>query len=566
MLDLGPIGTRFRDITLLGGTGPMLYRATHTALGHPVLIKVMPRLSDGASAQAALFLRGARAAARLDHPHIVRVYDLTSGPTADILVQEFVDGPTLDEVLRALPDGRLPVEQAFAIATDLAAALAVAHTAGLVHRNLSPSAVSLTRAGAVKLSGFEAASRTPDPDGSDPWDADPQLGNPLYTAPEQARDGTVTPRSDVYSLGALLYRMLTGRPPIVGNSAAALQYKKQRDDPPPPSRARNDLPAGVDELVRRLLARNPAERPGDMTEARDAFRRLAAPAPAPERDRRDDVLLNYPTPIAQSYARVWREWDWGVRRDGLFELVEAVVKYCAVAAVLAASDARGQSPPPHLEQLHRPSFGVWLSYLRAAVELPRGASPFVDQMRDTLYAGPVGRRVSDLLQEVVQDRNAAFHGRARRPTPDDDTPYRELLPKAHDLLASLRWLTEFPLVQIHDIDNLDDSDDDPHPYLIRYRLCAGVVPSVGPENQVRLARRVGKNRLGLLDTARRTFLDLAPFVRYARCPVCAEDDVFVYNGMPDDRKVVLMSCHGPHEFEEETTDDPFAKRGIVWSH
>ena len=275
MLDFGPIGSRFRDVALLGGSAPVLYRAVHAGLGCPVLIKAMPRLSAGTSAPAALFVRGARAAARIDHPNVVRVLDLVAAPAADLLVQEWVGGPTLDDVLRR-PEP-MPIDRAFAAAAELADALAAAHARGLVHRSLSPAAVQFTPGGSAKLGGFEAAVVPDDP--ADPWPAQARLGNVLYTAPEQDRDGTASPRSDVYSLGALLYQMLTGRPPFAGSSPAAVQYQKSGSDPPPPARLRPDLPPAADQVVRRMMARNPGARFRDMADARDALRRFAAPTP-----------------------------------------------------------------------------------------------------------------------------------------------------------------------------------------------------------------------------------------------------------------------------------------------
>lgn len=568
MLDLGSHTDRYRELALVGGTSPVVYRAVHAALGQPVVLKAVPRLSDGSSAQAALFLRGARAAARLKHPHIVVVYDLLTTPNADVIVQEVLDGQPLDEHLAGQPDERLPVERAFTLAAQLADALAEAHKNGLVHRNLSPAAVHLTRGGAVKLGGFEAAyriDRTGEPAGAaDPWDEQTQLGNVHYTSPEQARDGTVTPLSDVYSLGALLYRLLTGRPPITAGNPHAVQWRKLTHKPPPVSKVRADLPPGADDLLGRLLAVNPDHRPRSMADAREAVARFASRAPAAAADRRQVVLSDYPTPIALAYARAWADWDWGVRYDRLLELGETVVRYCAAATVLSAHEVRGVGPPPRLDKLHRPSFGQWAGYLREGIGVPRGASAFVDQMREA--AAGSGRGL-DLIDAVVQARNDLAHGRAQRPAAGDAKPFHTLLPVVHDLLEAVGWLREYPLVRVEEVDYLDDLDDvsDTHRHLIRYRLCAGVAPSVDAANEILLPRGVKRHRLGLLHPAARTFLDLAPFARYSRCPVCHEEDVFLYNSMPADGRLLLTSGHAPHPFEEETADDPFVRRGLVWS-
>ncbi|MBX9581131.1 MAG: protein kinase, partial [Gemmataceae bacterium] len=148
--DLGPFHSRYTDLRPLAGTAPAVYRAT-SALGVPVLLKVMPRLSADASVQSALFLRGARAVARVDHPNVVRVLDLFSTGSADVLVQEAVDGPTLADLLRG-PDA-VPPDRAVALAAELADALAAVHAGGLVHCNLGPAEVQLTGTGSAKLGG-----------------------------------------------------------------------------------------------------------------------------------------------------------------------------------------------------------------------------------------------------------------------------------------------------------------------------------------------------------------------------------------------------------------------------
>ncbi len=565
MPDLGSIGSRYCDFTQVGESGQHTFRAVHAILGQPVLVRSIPRLSNGLSAQAELFRRGARAAARLDHPSIIRVYEYDLTPFADVLVQEFVEGPTLDEYLRL--EKRLSMEQAFAIAGELADALAFAHQSKLIHRNLSPGSIQLTRTGAIKLGGFEAAASSADDSADDPFQAQRQLGNPLYMSPEQAKDGTLSPRSDIYSLGALLYHLLTGQPPFTGTNTAAILFRKQTADPTPPAKIRSDLPPAASEFIMRLLARNPGDRPAEMAAAREGIRRFASPQPPQDPERRGEILLRYPSPIALAYSRMWRDQDGGARFDRLMELVENTVKYCAVGAVLSACDARGESVPVMLDKLNRPAFGKWFDYLRQAVELRSGVSPFVDAVREALFSDRRGSgTILDLAVGLLEDRNDVAHGRASKPEANDHKPFRQRLPVVHELLMALECLTEFPLIRIEEVDVTDDEDEENDRYDIRYRLCAGLAPSTSEDYRVVLERKVKKHRVGLLFPKQREFLNLAPFVHYDECPACHEQDVFMYNAMDKDNKsLILLSAHGPpHLILRNSLEDLFVKRGLHW--
>ncbi|MBX9580905.1 MAG: hypothetical protein K2X87_11405, partial [Gemmataceae bacterium] len=406
----------------------------------------------------------------------------------------------------------------------------------------------------AKLGGFGAARAWP-PDTAPAADR-PLFGNPLYSAPEQFRGGAPSPRSDVYSLGALLYHLLTGRPRFTAELPEAVLYRKATADPTPPSRLRAGLPAGVDEVVGRLIAREPADRPADMAAARDALRRVAAPTPVPGVGPRDEVLLRYPSPITLAYSRVWKDRDLDGRVDRLFELAEEVVKYCAVVGLMASGEARGPAAPHRLDRLHSPAFGKWVEYLRAAVELARGASAVVDRLRDTFYGPrPGGGNGFDLVDGLVRGRIDLRHGRGRSAGGYDDW-----LARAHDLLDAVRWLAGLPPVRVEEIDFQEDTGG----FLVRYRLCAGLVPVAGDGQQVLLDRPVKTGRVGVLDPAAPAFLDLAPFARYARCPVCDGEDVFIYNQMVADRRLLMVGGHGPHPLEDESADDLFARRGIAW--
>jgi serine/threonine protein kinase len=267
--------------TLLGGRyeiGPILgrggmaavYLGTDRVLGRPVAVKVLgSQFSDDASF-VARFRREAQAAAALNHPNLVGVFDTGSDGSTHYIVMEYVEGRTLAEALR--DGGPLLPERAAEIAEGVATALAFAHAAGLVHRDVKPGNVMLTPTGDVKVMDFGIARAA----ASDSLTQTATvLGTASYFAPEQASGEVVDGRSDIYSLGCVLYEMLTGRPPFTGDTAVAVAYQHVREDPTPPSRINREVPPPLEAIVMKCLAKNPANRYQDADELRadlEAFR------------------------------------------------------------------------------------------------------------------------------------------------------------------------------------------------------------------------------------------------------------------------------------------------------
>jgi eukaryotic-like serine/threonine-protein kinase len=251
------------------GRGGMsdVWRAYDEILGRPVAAKVLaPEFTADPGLRAALS-REARAAARLSHPHVTRIYDygeadIGGGIPVGYLVMELVDGQDLAERLTA---GPLPWATATRMGTEVAAALAAAHQAGVVHRDIKPGNVMLTAAGAKVLDFGIAALRGTSPDS----DGGRRFGTPAYAAPERLTSGGADPAADVYSLGAVLYESLTGRPPHpIGTWAEAATVHARPTTPAAPRVA--GLPAEVSRLVMACLAADPARRPT----ARDVAVRL----------------------------------------------------------------------------------------------------------------------------------------------------------------------------------------------------------------------------------------------------------------------------------------------------
>ncbi len=265
-----------------------VYRATDTRLDRPVAVKVMdPRLAAD-PAFLARFEREARSAARIDHPAVVDVHDQGTGVLGDgepvvFLVMELVEGGTLRDVLRAR--GALPVPTAVAVLGPVLDGLAQAHARGLVHRDVKPENVLISRTGEVKVADFGLVTAAAQAGASH---AGMILGTVAYLAPEQVATGAADARSDVYSAGVLAYELLTGAPPYTGDTAISVAYRHVHDDVPPPSSRAADVPPELDDLIVRATRRDPAVRPVDagaflaaLCRVVDRARITPAPPPVP---------------------------------------------------------------------------------------------------------------------------------------------------------------------------------------------------------------------------------------------------------------------------------------------
>ncbi|MFF0177276.1 serine/threonine-protein kinase [Micromonospora profundi] len=247
----------------LGGMSEV-WRADDEVLGRPVAVKVLAGQLAADPHLMATIRREARAAARLTHPHVTQVYDyaeatLAGGVVVPYLVMELVDGHNLADRLRS---GPMPWPEAVRVAGQIAAALAAAHRIGVVHRDVKPGNVMLTDTGA-KVLDFGIAALG----GLDSRSGEPLMGTPAYFAPERLAAGPPDPASDVYALGALLYRLLTGQAPLpVQSWEDALRVHRQRT-PVPPLRVLG-LPADIAELTLTCLATDPAHRPSAARIAR----------------------------------------------------------------------------------------------------------------------------------------------------------------------------------------------------------------------------------------------------------------------------------------------------------
>jgi beta-lactam-binding protein with PASTA domain/predicted Ser/Thr protein kinase len=264
------------EIDQLLGQGGMarVFRGTDSVLGRIVAVKVLSPQYAGDDQFVSRFRREAQAAAGLNHPNIVSVYDTGSQGDVHYIVMEYVEGRTLRDVIRQ--EGPLLPERASEIGQAVARALAAAHHAGLVHRDIKPGNIMLTRDGEVKVMDFGIARTST---GDTLTQTAAVLGTASYLSPEQAQGETVDARSDIYSLGCVLYEMTTGRPPFTGDSPVAIAYKHVREDPVPPARINDDVPSSLEAVVMKAMAKNPENRYQTADELREDLERASQGLP-----------------------------------------------------------------------------------------------------------------------------------------------------------------------------------------------------------------------------------------------------------------------------------------------
>jgi len=274
------IGGRYELGDLLGRGGMAEVRRAHdTRLNRPVAIKQLRVDLAGDPTFQARFRKEAQSAAGLNHPNIVAVYDTgeepdpRTGVSVPYIVMELVEGKTLRAVLR---DGRkIMPERALELTAGVLEALSYSHRAGIVHRDIKPANVMLTPSGAVKVMDFGIARAVADTSATMTATA-AVIGTAQYLSPEQARGETVDARSDLYSAGCLLYELLTGRPPFVGESPVSVAYQHVREEPVPPSHLDAMITPEMDRIVLKALAKRPEDRYQSAREMKNDITRLLA--------------------------------------------------------------------------------------------------------------------------------------------------------------------------------------------------------------------------------------------------------------------------------------------------
>jgi eukaryotic-like serine/threonine-protein kinase len=249
------------EIQALLGSGGMasVYRGLDINLQREVAIKVLSEAAVSQPGLAARFRQEAQLIASLQHPHIVKVYDFGEADGLTYMVQELLPGPTLEARLRELATRgeQLTREEALTIVGQLAGALDAAHAAGIIHRDVKPANAIWNAVGALTLTDFGIAKNTLRD--ANHTQVGLVIGTPNYLSPEQARGLSLTPASDIYSLGVVLYEMLAGKPPFEGDTMGVVMNHIQTA-PPPLGQLRPDLPPDVEAVVQQALAKDPAAR------------------------------------------------------------------------------------------------------------------------------------------------------------------------------------------------------------------------------------------------------------------------------------------------------------------
>jgi eukaryotic-like serine/threonine-protein kinase len=316
----------------LGSGGMATVVAGHDRmLDRPVAIKLLGRYQQP-DARARL-LREARAAARLHHPNVVAVYDTGEHDGQPFIVMELVRGGTLADLLRER--GRLDVEEAVGIALGVLDALAVAHAAGIVHRDVKPGNVLLPHDGGVKLSDFGIAKALEDAT-SGLTATGTVLGTPTYLAPELIHGESAGPAADVYSVGCVLFELLTGRPPFTGESSVSVAYAHVHQPVPDVTDLRPEVPRDLATVIATAMRKQPGDRYADAAELRTAL--LEGPAATPVRTA---VLPPPPAPgPTQPVATSTPVAAPPQRRGSSWPLV-ALVALVAIVGLWLLADAAG---------------------------------------------------------------------------------------------------------------------------------------------------------------------------------------------------------------------------------
>ncbi len=343
-----PDPTRIAHFRILGrlGQGGMgiVFRAEDETLGRTVALKVLPPGFEADDERRKRLLREARAAASVSHPNIAAVYEVGEADGHVFIAMEHVEGRTLREMVAG---GALAIPTAIHLALQIARGLAKAHAASVVHRDLKPDNVIVGDDGHVTILDFGLAKlrarEAADPAHADTVTAEGHvLGTPAYTSPEQAQGKDVGPATDVFAFGVTLYEMLTGQRPFSGESRAELIVAIARDAPAAPSRRNEEVPATLDALVVRCLAKDPGERPADGEALVTALEPLGPPRPeisTPARSAKSASAMPTEDALTRTPANEPRP------RRHLAALVAAVIAAVAITAIAVRVSQTPQTVP-----------------------------------------------------------------------------------------------------------------------------------------------------------------------------------------------------------------------------
>jgi serine/threonine-protein kinase len=392
---------RYEILGELGrGAMGVVYQARDPQLDRRVALKVMlpPPELDGTALQQRRerFQREGRAAAKLTHPNIVTLHDVGEDQGHAFLVMEYLEGQTLDQLLQAR--GSLPLDQVVTIAEQVAHALDYAHRSSIVHRDVKPANIFLTSDGVVKVTDFGIARLT----GETFTRVGQAIGTPSYMSPEQVAGLKVDGRSDLFSLGAVLYELITGDKAFPGDTLSTINYRILNEDPVPLRRLNPAYPAALDSCLKKALAKDPARRYARTTDlARDLRAAVEdvqtpadAPAAAPATATMADTPATQVRPAPSAPPPHRPSWSW------------VAVGGVAVAGLALAATLWLRPPSPPSASLPAP---------------PPGAPARVsdDQATKAKAAEEEAKRKAEADRQAAEQKKAAEEADRKKATGDE---------------------------------------------------------------------------------------------------------------------------------------------------
>jgi predicted Ser/Thr protein kinase len=360
---------RFRIVALLGRGGMgEVYRADDLTLDQPVALKFLPEAASDVE-RLERFRQEVKIARKVSHPNVCRVYDISEAEGRHFLSMEYVDGEDLATLLRRI--GRLPADKALEVARKVSAGLAAAHDKGVLHRDLKPANVMLDGRGNVMITDFGLAALA-----EEVAEGDVRSGTPAYMAPEQLEGREVTTRSDIYSLGLVLYEIFTGKKAFDGKTLAEVTRTRSDSTPESPSLLVRDLDPAVERAIMRCLEKDPALRPQSV---------LAVAAALPGGDPLAAALAAGETPSPQVVADAGETTGLSPRVALLdfAAVVGGLLLVLILGMRLSRIDQVGLAPPEVLSAKAREILGR-LGYTAAPVDSARGyvyATDFIQHLQ-----------------------------------------------------------------------------------------------------------------------------------------------------------------------------------------
>ena len=381
-----------------GGMG-VVYRARDTRLGRPVALKVLPpEFTQDADRKARCF-QEARAASAVNHPAIAQIYDVDEGPEGLFIAMELVEGRTVKVLIQAR---ELDLLGAVEVASQVAGGLQKAHDAGIVHRDIKPENVVVTPDGHAKILDFglakllEPVAATSSPAGDELSHMDTLaktqagfvLGTLRYMSPEQARGQTVDHRSDIFSLGVVLYEMVTGQLPFSGSTPLDTLHAIAFEETRPVTALRPNLPASLQRVVTRCLRKKASDR---YSEARE----LIGDLKTVQREVESGVSNKVPLGV-----RLQEQWE-SLRHRTLGEwLVPALVGGAALTVVLALSFGREEGGPGTLIFFGLIGLLVWRRFRNRRIRLARRTAKKISRMTEVHLIALDGMRLTVLADQA----------------------------------------------------------------------------------------------------------------------------------------------------------------------